>query len=856
MLSILGPLLPPTQSSDDTLSDAGPSWRPRHACDLLHTPQCDVILTARSADPSTRSNSIVVLAPLQTLPRNAAPFFAALYALFFGSSCCQTITRGAETLPHQRVVHRYCLDCHNATTTEGGLNLENLLPDSAVQHSDTWERVIRQLRTHQMPPAGSDQPSPADYDSALAHLTSTLDSAAVKAPQPGFVPRFKRLSRTEYENAIRDLLDLEIDASEHLPPDESSDGFDHIRTRHLPPQLIRRYVTAARRISQLAVGSPLSAPAGHTYRIKPDVTQEKHVAGLPLGTRGGGIFLHHFQQAGIYQVEIRLTRDRNDEVEGLNASHELFLLIDKQPRATRTVERPSSGNMADFDDDSLTTRIEVSAGPHHVGATFRRKTGSLEETIRQPLNVHYNLHRHPRLSPAIYEISITGPFPNTKSPPEPQPSQATPSQKRIFIARPNAETTTTSAATRVLSSLARRAYRRTVTAEELKTLLSFFESENRAHGFDSGIQAALAAILTSPHFLFKLEREPKTPIKQTVYALNDFELASRLSFFIWSSLPDDELLGLAEQGVLRRPEVLTAQVKRMLADSRTSNLTTNFASQWLQLRDLEAFSPDARKFPDFDDNLRQAMRRETELHFEHLIKEDRSILELLQTNHTFLNERLAKHYEIKGVWGSRYRRVDLTNNDRRGGILRHASILTITSYATRTSPVVRGNWVLENILGSPAPPPPEDVPALTEESSVGALSTLRERLMQHRQDSACSRCHDLMDPIGFAMENYDAVGRWRALDQDHPIVTNGHLPNGGKFDGIEGLEDALLEQPDLFATVFVEKLLTFALGRGTELHDAPAVRKIVREAQKDNFRVSTIIQAIVRSVPFQLRMSQ
>ncbi|HBV65309.1 MAG TPA: hypothetical protein DEF45_20060 [Rhodopirellula sp.] len=805
---------------------------------------------------TTRSNSIFVLAPLQTIPRNTAPFFAVLYVIFFGSSCVLTMTYAAETLPHQRLVQRYCLDCHNTATTEGGLNLETVLPDSVAQHSDTWERVIRKLSTHQMPPVGSDRPSAAAYNSALDYLTTTLDSAEVEAPNPGFVPSFRRLNRTEYENAIRDLLDLEIDATELLPPDESSDGFDHTRMRHLPATLISRYVTAARRISQLAVGLPLSAPGGRTYRIRPDVTQEKHMLGLPLGTRGGGSFLHHFRQSGTYEVQIRLTRDRNDEVEGLTGKHELVILVDKESLAHVVVEPPPSGTLADFDDGLLTTRIHVASGPHRVGATFLRKTGSLAETVRQPLNVHFNLHRHPRLSPAIYELSITGPFPPHSESRKHTHELQTPSQRRIFVARPSDELSPRAAATLVLRPLARRAYRRTVTNEDLDRLLRFFEIENTKSGFDSGIQASVAAILTSPHFLFKMEAEPATANPNMAYAINDFELASRLSFFLWSSVPDIELLDLAEQGVLSRPEVLADQVQRMFTDSRTNNLATNFASQWLQLRNLDAITPDARKFPDFDDNLRQAMRRETELHFEQLINEDRSVLELLQTQHTYLNERLAHHYEIKGVSGSRYRRVDLASNDRRGGILRQASILTITSYATRTSPVVRGNWVLENILGAAAPPPPDEVPTLDEQSSVGASSSIRDRLMQHRQDPACASCHDLMDPIGFAMENYDAVGRWRELDQDTPILTKGKMPNGKQFDDIAGLETALLEQPELFVTAFVEKLLTFALGRAIELHDAPAIRKIVRDAHQDNFSLSAIIQGIVRSVPFQLRISQ
>ena len=771
------------------------------------------------------------------------------------TSCWLTVACQAEDLPHQLIAKSYCVDCHGRSDPAGDFDLESLLDKPITQHSDAWERVVLKLRTQQMPPQASERPEPVEYSAALNHLTSVLDIASDGTPQPGRLPTFKRLNRTEYQNAIRDLLNLEIDPAEYLPADESSDGFDHTRMRHLSPTLITRYLTAARRISQQAVGLPVSSPSGRTYRIKPDVTQEKHVLGLPLGTRGGGSFLHHFQQSGTYEVQVRLTRDRNDEVEGLKSKHELVILVDKKSLATLRVEPPSSGTLADFDDALLTARIHIPSGPHQVGATFLRKSGSLEETIREPLNVHYNLHRHPRLSPAIYEISITGPDPAPSQQTDRAPEVQTPSQKRIFVVRPNHELSPKAAAIRVLRPLARRAYRRPVTPEDLMRLLGFFEIENAENGFESGIQSALAAILTSPHFLFKMEAGRATVGPRTAYAINNFELASRLSFFLWSSLPDDELLGLAEDGVLHRSEVLAAQVQRMLADDRTMNLATNFAGQWLQLRNLEGITPDSRKFPDFDENLRQAMRRETELHIEQLIVENRSVLDLLQTKHTFLNERLAKHYKIKGVSGSRYRRVDLASKDKRGGLLRQASILTITSYATRTSPVVRGNWVLENILGAPAPPPPDDVAALNEQSSIGDLPSIRERLMQHREDPACASCHDLMDPIGFALENYDAVGRWRERDQDAPILTHGQLPNGKQFDGIESLENALLAQPDLFITAFVQKLLTFALGRGTELHDAPAIRKIVRDAKEDNFRLLGIIQGIVRSVPFQQRMT-
>ena len=606
-----------------------------------------------------------------------------------------------------------------------------------------------------------------------------------------------------------------------------------------------------------------SRPTGKTYRIKPDVTQEKHILGLPLGTRGGGTFLHHFQAAGLYEVQIRLTRDRNDEVEGLNGKHELVLLIDDEQLANLPVTRPSSGTLADFDDTTLRARFPVPAGPHQLTATFLRKSGSLQETIRQPLNVSYNLHRHPRLSPAIYEVSVTGPYPpssSTGSSQHHEHAPYTPSQKRIFLARPNEEVTAQQAATTNLAALARKAYRREVKPPDMSRLLKFFDAAEKSGGFDAGMEAALSALLASPHFLLKIEggladSANIDSAQGGVHRINDFELASRLSFFLWSSCPDETLLDLAAKNQLHHAHVLTAQVQRMLADNRSTNLATNFGGQWLQLRNLDSITPNARTFPDFDDNLRNAMRRETELHIESMISENRSILELIDCDHTFLNERLARHYGIPGIQGSRYRIVKLGSGSRRGGLLRQASILTTTSYATRTSPVVRGNWVLENILGSPAPPPPNDVPALETQASIVETTTLRERLLQHRQDPACARCHDLMDPIGFALENFDAVGRWRDRDHDKPIIGAGQLPDGQTFSGLNELEDALLNRPEIFAAAFTEKLLTFALGRGIELHDGPAIRKIVRDAESGNYRFTDIVLGIARSVPFQMRLA-
>jgi hypothetical protein len=752
------------------------------------------------------------------------------------------------------LIEQHCVHCHDSGAREGELDLDTILTQDISKNTEVWEKALRKLDARQMPPIGEDRPSEAEYTSITNHLITTLDAAAVVQPTPGRTDTFRRLNRTEYQNAIRDLLALEIDATALLPPDESSHGFDHITVGDLPPALLTRYVQAAQRISRLAVGRPRSRPDGATYRIQPDVTQENHLPGLPLGTRGGGLFRHTFPRDGEYEIQIRLTRDRNDEVEGLNGSHELEVLIDRERVARFLVERPKKRVANHFDDTKLNARFKVNAGPRDLGVTFVKSGGSLEETKRQPLNVHFNLHRHPRLSPAIYQVSITGPFTDGKPP---QPSTETPSRRRIFTVRPTGNDDEEMAARRTLSALARRAYRRTIDEDDLNRLMDFFREARQQDGFEAGIEIALSAILTSPHFLFKIERDPSTESSATgePYQVGDIELASRLSFFLWSSIPDEELLAIAERGELRKPDVLEKQVRRMLADDKASSLSTNFASQWLHLRNLDSKTPDGRLFPDFDHNLRLAMRRETELHFQNLVEGDGSVLDLIEADHTYLNERLAKHYGIPHIYGARFRRVELSDHSQRGGLLRHGGILTVTSYATRTSPVIRGNWVLKNILGSPAPPPPEDAPSL-DAGVISAGLSVRDRLTRHRADRACARCHNLMDPVGFSLENFDAVGRWRDLEAGEPVDASGGLPDGSVFAGISGLETAILKRPEVFIRTLTEKLMTFALGRGVEHYDGPAIRRVVREAAKDDYRFSAITLGIVRSAPFQMRSSK
>ena len=745
------------------------------------------------------------------------------------------------------VVGRYCVGCHDAGTAKGGLDLTAVAAADVAHHPLVWEKVVRRLRGRQMPPTGKARPDEDTYAAVVSQLETALDRAAAERPNPGRTDTIRRLTRTEYQNAVRDLLAVQIDAAALLPADEAGHGFDNVTVRELSPTLLDRYITAAQKVSRLAVGGAGRSPGGDTIRVRPDVTQEDRVDGLPVGTRGGTLIRYTFPQDGEYDVRVRLTRDRNEHVEGLHEPHELEVLLDRERVKSFTVKPPSGGKGHEHVDDHLTLRLSATSGPHDLGVTFVKNPSSLLETARQPYNAHFNMHRHPRLSPAVYQVSITGPF-GAKGP------RDTPSRRRLFIARPTSPGDEEACAKQILSALMRRAYRRPVGDADLDRVLPLYRTARREADFDAGIEAAVSAVLVGREFLFRVERDPPGIAPHTTYRVNDLELASRLSFFLWSSIPDDELLDLAARGELRKPEVLARQARRMLADPRSQSLVSNFAGQWLHLRNLDSITPDARLFPDFDDNLRQAMRRETELLFEEVVREDRSVLDLLKSDHTFLNERLAKHYGIPHVYGPRFRRVAIEPDAERGGLLRHGSVLTVTSYATRTSPVIRGKWVLENLLGTPPPPPLPNVPAL-DDNTVSASLPVRERLQQHRANAACASCHNLMDPVGFALEHYDAVGRRRTLEEGQPVDASGGLPDGSRFTGVGGLEDALLKRPEVFVGTLTEKLLTFALGRGVEYYDGPAVRGIVRAAKAADYRFAALIEAIVTSPPFQMRAS-
>jgi len=756
------------------------------------------------------------------------------------------------------LINQYCVGCHNDKAKTAGLALDTVSVENISQAPEIWEKVLHKVRARYMPPVGMPRPDEQAYQALVSYLETSLDQLSAANPNPGRTATLRRLTRTEYQNAIRDLLDLKVDVTQLLPNDESSFGFDNITVGELSPTLLERYLGAARKISRLAIGSPLRSPAGESILIPPDLTQEEHFEELPFGTRGGAAVHYTFPQDGEYEITLQLSRDRNEHIEGLGEPTDIELLLDGERVQVFTVtpvnnvtgiRNANSIPSDDQVDKDLHIRIPVKAGPHTLGVTFPKKPSLLLETERQPYLAHFNMYRHPRINPALYSIVVVGPYNATGA-------GDTPSRRRLFVCRPARPSEEETCGKQILSNFARRAYRRPVTDADLQIPLKLYR-EAQGAGFEAGIERGLRALLISPEFLFRVEQDPPNIARNTAYRLMDLELASRLSFFLWSSVPDDELLNLAIGGRLKDPAVLEKQVSRMLSNARAEALVNNFADQWLYLRNLQSIIPDARAFPDFDDNLRQAMRRETELFFESIMRENRSVLDLLSANYTFVNERLAKHYGIPNVYDSYFRRVTFDRNSVRGGLLGQASILTVTSYADRTSPVIRGKWVLTNILGSPPPPPPGNVPPLKNDgAATGKALTMRERMAAHRVNQPCASCHRLMDPVGFALENYDAVGRWRTADQDTPIDASGNLPDGSQFVGVAGLRQALLSRPELFVTTLTEKLLTYSLGRGLESYDGAAVRKIVRNARNDDYRFSALILEIVNSTPFQMRRSQ
>jgi hypothetical protein len=745
------------------------------------------------------------------------------------------------------MLDRYCVSCHNQKVKTAGLSLDLIDATAPGAEAETWEKVVRKVRTGTMPPPNMPQPSQDDRRSFLTSLEASLDAASVARPNPGRTETLRRLNRTEYQNAVRDLLALDIDGASLLPADESGHGFDNVTVGDLPPMLLDRYISAAQKVSRLAIGTTQTSMQADTIRLPADSTQETHVAGLPLGTRGGVSIPYTFARDGEFEIQVWLARDLSGNVGGLrerNRVHQMVVLIDRQQVATFTIQKTVDDDTTL--DSNLKVRVPVTAGPHEIGVTFINDSSSLLEAQRQPLLARFNERRHPRTAPAVDQVSVSGPY-------EAKGASETPSRSRLFVCRPAAADKEEDCARTILSTLTRRAYRRPVSKADVDGPMAQYREGRAAGDFETGIGRALSAVLINPEFLFRVETDPKNAAAGSAYRVSELELASRLSFFLWSSIPDDELLDAAIRGRLSRPEELEKQTRRMLADPRSRNLSTNFAGQWLRLRNLDAVVPSTRYYPEFDDNIRQAFREETELFVDSVVREDRSVLDLIRADYTFLNERLAKYYDIPNVHGSHFRRVTVTPETRRGGLLRHGSVLAVTSYATRTSPIIRGVYVLDNILGSPPPPPLPNVPAL-DEGTVSASLPMRERLAAHRKNAVCANCHRTIDPVGFALENFNAVGQWRSYEgEGEPIDASGALPGTPEFVGVTGLEDAILSRPEMFAAALTEKLMVFGLGRGVEHYDAPAVRKIVRDAATDRYRFSSIVLGIVKSTPFQMR---
>ena len=766
------------------------------------------------------------------------------------SAQAQPATMSGEQL--RDLLDTYCVTCHNETLKTAGLMLDQADVDRIPDGTEVWEKVVRKLRGALMPPTGRPRPDRATVDLVVSTLEGALDHAAAANPDPGR-RTLHRLNRTEYGNVIRDLLALEIDVDSLLPPDDSSYGFDNIaEVLNVSPHMLERYLLAALKISRVAIGDPSMSPTGVTYSVVPDLSQDRHIEGLPFGTRGGTVIRHTFPVDAEYGIRVRFGRTTWGTVRGLARVHQLDVRLDGE--LVKRFEVGGIGRYGGQDvrghdlDAHLVVQVPVTAGPHEITVAFPKKSHAQPQPgERKPFIKSLISYGSVSGLPIVHRVIVEGPFGVTG------PGD-TPSRRRVFVCHPSRPVDEAPCAEEIISTLARRAYRRPATDAEVQELVRHYEAKRQTAGFESGIQMALRALLVQPEFLFRIEQDPSGFTPDTAAPVSDLELASRLSFFLWSSIPDEELLTLAESGRLREPAVLEQQTRRMLADPRAYQLVSNFAAQWLYTRNMGATFPNGALFPDYDDNLRQAMRRETELLFESIMREDRSVVDLLTADYTFINERLARHYGMPNVYGSHFRRVTLADDNRRRGLLGQGSLLTVTSHATRTSPVQRGKWILENILGAPPPDPPPNVPPLPEANDLSRL-TMRERMEQHRASPVCAACHERMDPLGLALESYDAVGHLRTVRgaSSEAIDVSGVMPDGTTFDGMGGLQEVLVSRSGEFLQTFTEKLLTYALGRGVEYYDMPAVRAILRDAATRDHRFSSFVLGIVRSTPFQLR---
>jgi mono/diheme cytochrome c family protein len=744
----------------------------------------------------------------------------------------------------------YCTSCHVGPRAPAGLNLQALDLGNLDENGATWEKLLRKLRNREMPPAGLPRPNEAGYQALVRYIEGERDRLVDAKPNPGRLT-IHRLNRTEYANTIRDLLAIEVDVSELLPADDIGYGFDNIGdVLNVSPLLLERYLAAAGKISRAAVGDTTVPASYRTYTIPHGLDQEDRMdENMPLGSRGGTSVRHLFPVDGEYEISLTLQSGRYDEPLGFQRERKLDLRLDgkRLERFTIAVDHgtgldtrvdatPVHGDR-EAPDANLKVRLPVKAGTRTIIATFLKDSVVPEGIVNRKDKAFFE---------GLGSITVGGPF-TVQGPGD------TPSRQKIFICHPAASADEQACAEKVISNLAHRAYRRPIAADDLPPLLAQYRKGAASGGFETGIRLALKSILVTPEFVFRMEFDPPDAAPGSVHRVSDIELASRLSYFLWSSMPDDELLAVAERGDLSKPEVMQAQVRRMLAHPRSKALVTNFIGQWLFLRNLARIQPDPVAFPAFDENLRSALGEETELLVESTLREDRSIADLLNTNYTFVNQRLAEHYGIQGIYGNEFRRVAITDPNRQG-LLGQASILAVTSYPNRTAPTIRGKWLLEQLLGTPPPPPPPNVPSLKDDASVKNM-TMRQRMEQHRANPSCAVCHRLMDPLGFALENFDGLGRWRdtAGPGKEKIDSSGVLPDGTKFDGPAELRQILVSKREQFVDTVTERLLTYALGRGLEEYDRPVIRRITRLAAADDYRWSSVILGVIESAPFQMR---
>jgi hypothetical protein len=778
------------------------------------------------------------------------PLISWLFIALITTGSVNTVAQGLTGKDHRITLNKYCVTCHNETLKTARLQLDHLNPENVSEDAAQWEKVLRKLRNRQMPPAGMPRPDEKTYDGLIGYITAELDKSAEINPNPGR-PALHRLNRAEYANAIRDLLALEIDSTALLPADDIGYGFDNIGdVLTMSPFLMERYLGAAAKISRLAIGDTSLIPSYQTYELSRTLVQfDRMNENLPYGSRGGLAIRHHFPVDGEYLIKVKLQTGRFDQILGLNKDRQVDILLDNKIVKRFTVAADNRGSAEIHGeettaDDHLEVRLPIKAGTRTVAATLVKDKVKVEGMISKPgLGLR---NRESAFFEGIGDLSIGGPY-HIEGP------GITPSREKIFSCQSSNNLSDDSCAREIITRLTRQAYRRPVIEEDISILLDLYEQGNSEGGFETGIRMAVQTILVSPEFLFRMEFDPPDAKPDDAYPISSLELASRLSFFLWSSIPDEELLSLAEQDQLKNPTTLDQQIKRMMADPRSESLVTNFAGQWLFLRNMERVLPDPLAFPDFDVNLQQALQKETELVITSMLREDASVVDLLDSDYTFVNERLAKHYDIEGIYGSEFQKIKVTD-ERRKGLLGHGSILTVTSYPNRTAPTIRGKWVLEQLLGTPPPPPPPDVPSLREDSST-KIMTMRERMELHRANPTCAACHKVTDPLGFALENFDGLGRWRETSgvSNSPIDSSGVLPDGTAFDGPVGLREVLLNKKELFIDTFTERLLTYALGRGVEHYDLPAIRKIRRDASTHDYRWSAIISGIVTSIPFQMR---